>query len=1015
MSDPNLKYRLEGIDPLSHEELDGNFRYLDEKVEPGQNEGSTVHWVPSAERWKETTDLIIAINGDITATNGDVLVPSGKVGISTTNPIDRFHTELGDGEGIALGLRGNNGTFYLGMKQDTNQWNNAGYLKWEQTSNINDLTINAGGGSIKFVSTNQPYNEGMVIDASGIVNIAPNITLGGTGTIAGATWSNGTFHLGNSTAGWAMDPNELFNSGSSVIGTLAGTLSLNPATKIIVQKPIESGSTITSGAVTINADGDALNIRGVSGVSPVRATFSSHLASNNQQIGHIEYNHVDTGSYGSAESFTIGGNQSSITVLADGKLMFRDGIYKKPASGTGAGTRKDANWDTAYAYSQVGHLPLSGGTISGNLTINSGGHTNLIVNGNGGSAYYQNIHVGESGAGSAALHMQYRGDGYAWIGMGETTAGTTLMAYAAMQMQYQSNDLTILGNLKLNEIDDAPQEWNPALLEDGGWVKKDAAVRIHGAGYLQAVYLNMTHASATRNSDTIFFSTTDDYIRKNNAAGMRTSLNVPTRTGGNASGTWGIAITGNAGSATTATLATSADTQNIFRADGVAVGPLDFKQQSKWKFTEQGQLNSPPGSGSWRHVNTIQGWTSYSSSYPSYQVSYGNGAIGVRQSTSGTAWGAWRTLIDSSNYNTYAPTLTGTGATGTWGINITGNATWADTVDVNDSNANNWYRALWHSGDTVYSTSGVKIHPSLNALSASRYYIGNGYLDAVAGNYGTFNITGAIGSSGTYSGYAINDRVVFMNNGGTTSGIYNDTNDEWFMTFVENGSVDVYYNGAAKMTTISTGIQVKGTLRVTDQKAYVANNYGHGIFGVYSATRYQHVWSMGEAYTVPADGSGTGNMYGLTYTHTNVGTGTNESIAGLSHQLQHRTNGVLTAAIGTGIWTSGNISAYSDISVKENIVKIGNAIDKVKQINGYTYDRIDIKKQNENLGEDMPTRQAGVIAQEVEKVLPEVVSGEDGSKAVSYGNMVSLLIEAIKEQQSQIEQLGKEVSELRGL
>lgn len=68
--------------------------------------------------------------------------------------------------------------------------------------------------------------------------------------------------------------------------------------------------------------------------------------------------------------------------------------------------------------------------------------------------------------------------------------------------------------------------------------------------YAFTSYVNMSHAAATRNTDTVFYSSTDAYIRKNNAAGFRTSLNVPTRTGGDASGTWGISISGNAATAT---------------------------------------------------------------------------------------------------------------------------------------------------------------------------------------------------------------------------------------------------------------------------------------------------------------------------------------------------------------------------------------------------------------------------------------------------------------------------------
>lgn len=59
-----------------------------------------------------------------------------------------------------------------------------------------------------------------------------------------------------------------------------------------------------------------------------------------------------------------------------------------------------------------------------------------------------------------------------------------------------------------------------------------------------ASYFNMSHGVSGATNDTIFYSSYDDYIRKNNATGFRASLNVPTRTGGDASGTWGINVTG---------------------------------------------------------------------------------------------------------------------------------------------------------------------------------------------------------------------------------------------------------------------------------------------------------------------------------------------------------------------------------------------------------------------------------------------------------------------------------------
>ena len=70
---------------------------------------------------------------------------------------------------------------------------------------------------------------------------------------------------------------------------------------------------------------------------------------------------------------------------------------------------------------------------------------------------------------------------------------------------------------------------------------------------------------------------------------------------------------------------------------------------------------------------------------------------------------------------------------------------------------------------------------------------------------------------------------------------------------------------------------------------------------------------------------------------------------------------------------------------------------KVSKINGVTYIRTD---NNQNI------RHAGVIAQEVEAVLPEVIgTGADGYKVVAYGNMIGLLVEAIKELKAEVDAL----------
>ena len=119
-----------------------------------------------------------------------------------------------------------------------------------------------------------------------------------------------------------------------------------------------------------------------------------------------------------------------------------------------------------------------------------------------------------------------------------------------------------------------------------------------------------------------------------------------------------------------------------------------------------------------------------------------------------------------------------------------------------------------------------------------------------------------------------------------------------------------------------------------------------------------------------------------------------------------------TAALSTGALTvSGGITAtgeitayYSDSRLKTNVSKIDGALGKVMAINGYTYDSSDLAM---SLGLPKHMDQIGLMANEVEAVLPELVteSGIAGYKTIRYDKVVSVLVNAIKEQQAMIEEL----------
>jgi hypothetical protein len=120
-----------------------------------------------------------------------------------------------------------------------------------------------------------------------------------------------------------------------------------------------------------------------------------------------------------------------------------------------------------------------------------------------------------------------------------------------------------------------------------------------------------------------------------------------------------------------------------------------------------------------------------------------------------------------------------------------------------------------------------------------------------------------------------------------------------------------------------------------------------------------------------------------------------------------------TARLQVGSSGDGSVAlanawqTFSDERYKKDIVPIANALEKIEELNGYYYYW---KEGADN------QRQAGLMAQEVEKVLPEVVhTNAEGYKAVDYGKMNALLLQALKEQNTKVDALQKKVEELMKL
>ena len=165
-----------------------------------------------------------------------------------------------------------------------------------------------------------------------------------------------------------------------------------------------------------------------------------------------------------------------------------------------------------------------------------------------------------------------------------------------------------------------------------------------------------------------------------------------------------------------------------------------------------------------------------------------------------------------------------------------------------------------------------------------------------------------------------------------------------------------------------------------------------------------------------------------TPTVTNIANFTADSTVTVPVSFRANSLGVGTAPSGTSgeIRATNEITAYySDRRLKNNVQVIENAVNKVKKLTGITYTGNNIAEEH---GYNIDKRQAGVFADEVENVLPEIVRpapfdiADDGGsksgefyKTVQYEKLVPLLIEAIKEQQTIIDHLSAETQELKEL
>jgi len=318
------------------------------------------------------------------------------------------------------------------------------------------------------------------------------------------------------------------------------------------------------------------------------------------------------------------------------------------------------------------------------------------------------------------------------------------------------------------------------------------------------------------------------------------------------------------------------------------------------------------------------------------------------------------------------------------GVDITGNIVVSGTVDGVDVASLNTTVGNLATVATSGLYSDLSGSPTLATVATSGAY---------SDLSGTPTIPSAIGGA---TGVDFNDNVKARFGTGNDLEIYHDGNhsvvqdagtghlqlsgsqvtitkadrSNTLAAFIDGGANHFYYNGTNMASTTSGGFRVED-----DKRLEIAN--GSNWSGELAGKIEHHSASMYHQFTtswIARNASGS-----------NVFT------------VDSSGNGVFNA----------NVSAYSDLRLKEDVKTIDNALDKVSKLRGIEYTRKETK-----------AREIGVIAQEVKEIVPELVTIENTKSDINpegledlhtmkYQNTVGLLIEAIKELKSEIEELKK--------
>jgi len=239
--------------------------------------------------------------------------------------------------------------------------------------------------------------------------------------------------------------------------------------------------------------------------------------------------------------------------------------------------------------------------------------------------------------------------------------------------------------------------------------------------------------------------------------------------------------------------------------------------------------------------------------------------------------------------------------------------------------------------------------------------------------------------------------------GKLTFGTYDGTTYTTRMLLNASGNLGIGTTGPSAYLDVKGLADTAGAISLQLRSGNSANNFSSNqiTLGYSNTAEYRHAIK-----TRHQSGSPSGNaidFYTWLYGSATTAIGGQHvmSLDGANVGIGSTTPAYKLDVTGT-IRATGDVIAYSDARVKENVVTLENSLELVQKLRGVEYNKI---------GET--DKKIGVIAQEVLEVVPQVVQqDQDGNYSVAYGNMAGLFIEAIKQQQTYIQALEARIQKL---